>query len=175
MGFKCKGSDNVVETVKWRYLSGGWVPAPAVCSLKITPEVRAISDAPEFELSADGLVVTQTWTPNERYWTYAEVKIGESRWFKPGSDCSCEPPGASRAKIDFGSLGARSGQSVSVRLRFGDGLNFGKRNSKTIVLSAYVAPPEAESSSSSSVAVTACGLGCEEQGFMRALTEEPTQ
>jgi len=133
MSFRCKGPDAVTRMVQWRYINRAWLPASTVCSQNIfsANDASLMPRPSNFAISMDELVANLSWTPNQNYWTYAEIKINDGNWIKPNAvGCSCEAPGTSRSHIDFEEHGAESGDTIRVRIRFGDGIYFGRWNSQ---------------------------------------------
>lgn len=124
-GFLCKGKFNK-QLVSWLQIKNAWLPAIAVCTHKlfkeeIPPNPLAVPIVENFEFAVDGKMTTQTWTPNETYWTWAEVQVNGGLWEPLGT----EGPNSSSGSFYFSGLNPED--DIGFRLRFGDygGTKFG--------------------------------------------------
>ena len=93
----------------------------------------AISSVTNFVLESNGLVASFSWTPNATYTTYSEYKIDSGEWislddYAVNSDHSF---------FNFTEI-ATIGQSIYIRLRFGNGTNYGAWNEEYTVTNPFV-------------------------------------
>jgi len=86
-----------------------------------------------FVFESNGLVASFSWTPNATYTTYSEYKIDGGEWislddYAVNSDSSF---------FNFAGI-ATIGQSIYIRLRFGNGTNYGAWNEEYVVTTPFV-------------------------------------
>lgn len=134
MGFVCKGRFRK-QLVSWLYIKSAWLPAIAVCNTKLfnelpDPPVNIIPSVENYELTVDGKMTTQTWTPNDTYWIWAEVRINEGTWEPLGTN----GPDSSSGSFYF--MNTTPGDVLGFRLRFGDygGTKFGPWNEQFVTI-----------------------------------------
>lgn len=87
-------------------------------------------DVLNFVFTADSLITSLSWTPNSAYRTYAEYKVENGDWVVIESF----DKGVSSSTFNFTDI-AEIGQTVYIRLRFGNGTYlFGSWNTQSVVL-----------------------------------------
>ena len=84
--FKCKCDDGVTREVEPLYVKNGLVPVITICVQKMLPTFgkpepsHPVPNVTGLELSADGLSVDVTWTPNNLFYTEVQYRTNGGEW-----------------------------------------------------------------------------------------------
>jgi len=138
MSYTCKGKDGNIYDLKLLYIQRAYLPAITVCNQSLfkqtfVPNPPAIPSITNFVLESNGLVASFSWTPNAIYSTYAEYKIDSGEWI------SLDDYAVNSDHSFFNFIGiATIGQSIYIRLRFGNGVNYGAWNEEYVVTTTFV-------------------------------------
>jgi len=137
MSYICKGKDGNIYDLKLLYIQRAYLPAITVCNQSLFKQTfvptAPLPSITNFVLDSNGLVASFSWTPNATYTTYAEYKIDSGEWislddYAVNSDHSF---------FNFAEI-ATIGQSIYIRLRFGNGTNYGAWNEEYVVTTPFV-------------------------------------
>jgi hypothetical protein len=142
MSYTCEGKDGNIYNLQLLYIQRAYLPAITVCNQSLFKQTfvpnpplppPSIPSITNFLLESNGLVASFSWTPNATYTTYAEYKIDSGEWislddYAVNSDHSF---------FNFAEI-ATIGQSIYIRLRFGNGTNYGAWNEEYVVTTPFV-------------------------------------
>jgi len=137
MSYICKGKDGNIYDLKLLYIQRAYLPAITVCNQSLFKQTfvptAPLPSVTNFVLESNGLVTSFSWTPNATYTTYADYKIDSGEWislddYAVNSDHSF---------FNFTEI-ATIGQSIYIRLRFGNGTNYGAWNEEYVVTTPFV-------------------------------------
>lgn len=138
MSYTCKGKDGNTYNLQLLYIQRAYLPAITVCNQSLfkqtfVPNPPGIPSITNFVLDSNGLVASFSWTPNATYTTYSEYKIDSGEWI------SLDDYAVSSDHSFFNFTGiATIGQSICIRLRFGNGTNYGFWNEECTVTNPFV-------------------------------------
>ena len=138
MSYICKGKDGNIYDLKLLYIQRAYLPAITVCNQSLfkqifVPNPPALPSVTNFVLESNGLVASFSWTPNATYTTYSEYKIDSGEWI------SLDDYAVNSDHSFFNFTGiATIGQSICIRLRFGNGTNYGFWNEECTVTNPFV-------------------------------------
>jgi len=138
MSYTCKGKDGNIYNLQLLYIQRAYLPAVTVCNQSLfkqtfVPNPPGIPSITNFVLDSNGLVASFSWTPNATYTTYAEYKIDSGEWI------SLDDYAVNSDHSFFNFTGiATIGQSICIRLRFGNGTNYGFWNEECTVTNPFV-------------------------------------
>jgi hypothetical protein len=142
MSYTCKGKDGNIYNLQLLYIQRAYLPAVTVCNQSLFKQTfvpnpplppPSIPSITNFVLESNGLVASFSWTPNATYTTYAEYKIDSGEWI------SLDDYAVNSDHSFFNFTGiATIGQSIYIRLRFGNGTNYGAWNEEYVVTTPFV-------------------------------------
>jgi len=137
MSYICKGKDGNIYDLKLLYIQRAYLPAITVCNQSLFKQTFVPAAPPpsvtNFVLESNGLVASFSWTPNATYTTYAEYKIDSGEWI------SLDDYAVNSDHSFFNFTGiATIGQSICIRLRFGNGTNYGFWNEECTVTNPFI-------------------------------------
>jgi len=138
MSYTCKGKDGNIYNLQLLYIQRAYLPAITVCNQSLfkqtfVPNPPGIPSITNFVLDSNGLVASFSWTPNATYTTYAEYKIDSGEWI------SLDDYAVNSDHSFFNFTGiATIGQSICIRLRFGNGTNYGFWNEECTVTNPFI-------------------------------------
>ena len=137
MSYICKGKDGNIYDLKLLYIQRAYLPAITVCNQSLFKQTfvptTPLPSITNFVLESNGLVASFSWTPNATYTTYAEYKIDSGEWI------SLDDYAVNSDHSFFNFTGiATIGQSICIRLRFGNGTNYGFWNEECTVTNPFV-------------------------------------
>lgn len=138
MSYICKGKDGNIYDLKLLYIQRAYLPAITVCNQSLfkqtfVPNPPALPSVTNFVLESNGLVASFSWTPNATYTTYSEYKIDSGEWI-PLDDYAVN---SDHSFFNFTGI-ATIGQSIYIRLRFGNGTNYGVWNEEYTVTNPFI-------------------------------------
>jgi hypothetical protein len=137
MSYTCKAKDGNIYNLQLLYIQRAYLPAITVCNQSLFKQTfvptAPLPSVTNFVLESNGLVASFSWTPNATYTTYSEYKIDSGEWislddYAVNSDHSF---------FNFTEI-ATIGQSIYIRLRFGNGVNYGAWNEEFVVTTPFV-------------------------------------
>ena len=138
MSYTCKGKDGNTYNLQLLYIQRAYLPAITVCNQSLfkqtfVPNPPALPSVTNFVLESNGLVASFSWTPNATYTTYSEYKIDSGEWI------SLDDYAVNSDHSFFNFTGiATIGQSIYIRLRFGNGTNYGAWNEGYTVTNPFI-------------------------------------
>lgn len=137
MSYTCKGKDGNTYNLQLLYIQRAYLPAITVCNQSLFKQTFVpnppLPSVTNFVLESNGLVTSFSWTPNATYFTYSEYKIDSGEWIYLDD----YPVNWDHSFFNFTGI-ATIGQSIYIRLRFGNGANYGAWNEEYTVTTPFV-------------------------------------